>query len=86
MAADHRVRQVHVLDLGLKLAVIALGDLAAEDGGDLVRLADGAIGVEKPLAELVERGAAMEHEIVAELGLGKEQPMSAAGLIAFRGG
>jgi len=85
MAADHRVGQVHVLDLGLQLAAIALGDLAAEDGGDLVRLADGAIGVEKPLAESVEGGAAMEHEIVAELGLGEEQPMPAAGFFAFRG-
>jgi hypothetical protein len=58
----------------------------AEDGCELVRLADGAIGVEKPLAEPVEGGAAMEYEIVAELGLGEEQPMPAAGLFAFRGG
>jgi hypothetical protein len=47
----------------------------------VVGLADGAIGVEEPLAELVEGGAAMEHEIVAELGLGEEQPVAAPGLV-----
>ena len=83
MAADHRVGQVHVFDLGLQLAAIALGDLAAEDRGDLVRLADGPVGVEEPLAELVERGAAMEDEVVAELDLGEEQPVLAAGMFSL---
>jgi len=69
-----------VFDHGLQLAVMELADLAAEDRRDLVRLADGAIGVEEPLAEPVECGAAMKDEIIAELGLGKEQPMMAAGL------
>jgi hypothetical protein len=36
---------------------LSLGDLAAEDDGDLVRLADRAVGVEESLAQLVERGA-----------------------------
>ena len=60
-----------------------LGGFAAEDGRDLVWLADGAIGVEEPLAESVEGGAAMEDEIVAELGLGEEQPAPATGQIAL---
>jgi acyl-CoA synthetase (AMP-forming)/AMP-acid ligase II len=42
--------------------VVQLGDLVAEDRGDLVWLADGPIGVEEPFAELVERGATMEDE------------------------
>jgi hypothetical protein len=62
---------------------VQLGDLVAEDRGDLVWLTDGPIGVEEPLAEPVERGATMEDEIVAELGLGKEQPMMAAGVFPF---
>jgi hypothetical protein len=41
MAADHRVGEVHVFDLGLQLAVMELADLAAEDRRDLVRLTDG---------------------------------------------
>ena len=86
MAADHRVWQVHLLDFGLELAAIALGQPMAEDGGDLVRLANGAIGVEQPLAEPIEGGAAMEHEIVAEFDLGEEQPMAATGLIVLDGG
>jgi hypothetical protein len=56
---------VHVLDYGLQLALMALGDFAAEDGGDLVGLADGPIGVEEPLGKLVEGGATMEDQVVA---------------------
>jgi hypothetical protein len=37
---------VHVFDLGLQLAAVLLGDFAPEDDGDLVRLADRAVGVE----------------------------------------
>jgi hypothetical protein len=51
-----------VFDLGLQLAVMELADLAAEDRRDLVRPAYGAIGVEEPLAEPVERRAPMEDE------------------------
>ena len=57
MAADHRVGQIHVLDLGLQLAAVLLGDLAAEDDRDLVRLADGPVGVEQAFAQFVERSA-----------------------------
>ena len=42
MTADHRVGQVHVFDLGLQLTAVLFGDLATEDDGDLVRLADGS--------------------------------------------
>ena len=83
MAADDRVGQVHVFDFGLQLAAVLLGDLAAEDDGDLVRLADGSVGVEQPLAQLVERGAAMKDQVVAEFDLREEQPMLAAGLLAL---
>ena len=86
VAADDRIGQMQVLDFGLQLAAIELADLAAKDGGDLVRLADGAIGVEEPLAQLVEAGAAMEDQIVAELGLGEEQPMPATGFFPLRCG
>jgi hypothetical protein len=60
--------------------------LAAEDRRDLVWLADGAIGIEEPHAEPVERGAAIEDEVVAELGLGEEQPIMAAGVLSRGGG
>ena len=80
MAADHRVGQVHVFDLGLQLAAVLFGDLAAEDDGDLVRLADGPVGVEQAFAQFVERGAATKDQIVAEFDLGEEQPVPAARL------
>lgn len=80
MAADHRVGQVHVFDLGLQLAAVLFGDLAAEDDGDLVRLADGPVGVEQAFAQFVERGAATKDQIVAEFDLREEQPVPAARL------
>src|SRR6266436_4787880 len=58
MAADNRVGQVHVFDLGLQFAAVLSGDLATEDDGDLVRLADGPVGVEQTFPQFVERGAA----------------------------
>jgi len=48
---------VHVFDLGLQLAAVLFADLATEDDRDLVRPADGAVGVEQAFAELVESGA-----------------------------
>ena len=72
MAADDRVGQVHVFDLGLQLAAVLLGDFAAEDDRDLVRLADCAVGVEQSLAQLVERGPPMKDQIVAEFDLREE--------------
>jgi hypothetical protein len=65
---------------------VQLGDLVAEDRRDLVGLADGAIGVEQPFAEFVEGGPAPEDEVVAELDLGEEQPMLAAGVFSLAGG
>jgi hypothetical protein len=61
MAADDRVGQVHVLDLGSQVAAVMLGDFAAEDDRDLVGLADRAVGVEQTLAQLVERGSPMNE-------------------------
>jgi hypothetical protein len=46
-----------------------LGDLSTEDDGDLVRLADGSIGVKQTFAEIVQRGAAAKDEVVALLDL-----------------
>ena len=86
VAANHRVGQVHVFDLGLQLAPIMLADPAAEDHGDLVGLSDCAIGIEQALAEFVQCRAATEDEVVAELDLREEQPMLAAGFLPLPGG
>ena len=56
MAADDRVGQVHIFDLGLQLAAVLLGNLAAKTDGYLIRLADRPVGVEQTLAQLVEGG------------------------------
>jgi hypothetical protein len=64
----------------LQLAAVLFGDLAPEDDGDLVRLADGPVGVEQTFAQFVERGAATKDQVVAEFDLREEQPMPAARL------
>ena len=58
-------------------------DPATEDDGDLVGLADCAISVKQPLPEAVQRGPAMEDEIVAELDLREKQPMLTACLLSL---
>src|SRR5271165_428952 len=83
VAADNRVGQVHVFDLGLQLAAVLFGDLATEDDGDLVRLADGPVGVEQTFPQFVERGAAAKDQVVAEFDLREEQPVPATRLLAL---
>jgi hypothetical protein len=68
---------------GLQLASVMLSDLATEDDGDLVRLADGSIGVEQTFAEIIQRGAATEDEVVAVLDLREEQPVLAARMFSL---
>src|SRR5262249_49282351 len=77
------IGQVHVLDLGLQLAPIVLGDLAAEDNRDLVRLSDGSIGVKQAFAKHVQCCTATKDEVVAELDLREDQPVLAARLLAL---
>ena len=83
VAADDRVGQLDVFDDGLQLAAILLGHLASKDGGDLVGLADGAVGIQQTFAESIQSGATMEDEVVAVLHLSKKQAMLAAGLSAL---
>ena len=83
MTADDRVGQIHVFDHGLQLSAVLFGDLAAEDHGDLVGLTDGSVGVQQPFAHFVQRGAAMEDEVVAKFDLREEQPMLATRVSAF---
>ena len=83
VAANHRVGQVHVLDLGLQLASILLADLATEDHGDLVRLPDCPIGIEQALAEIIQCRTTTEDEVVAVLDLREEQPVLAARMLSL---
>src|SRR6266566_7528671 len=80
VAANHRVGEVQVLDHRLQPPAISPRDLAAEDHRDLLRLADGAVGIQQPLAQGIEGGPPMEDQVVAILDLGKEQPVLAAGV------
>jgi hypothetical protein len=83
VAANHRVGQVHVLDLGLQLAPILLADLATEDHSDLVRLPDCSIGIEQAAAEIIQCRTTTKDEVVAVLDLREEQPVLAAGMLSL---
>src|SRR3979411_3393189 len=60
-----------------------LGDLAAKDHRDLLRLSDGSIGVRQAVAELVQGRATAEDEVVAEFDLREEQSVSATSLFSL---
>ena len=72
VAADHRIGQVHVLDVGLQLAAMMFADPATEDDADFVGLSNRPIGIEQSLAEVVQGCATTEDEIVAEFDLLEE--------------
>lgn len=54
-----------------------LGDLATKDHREFRRLPNGPIGVEQPIAERVESGAAVEDRVGAVLDLSEAQPVRA---------
>jgi hypothetical protein len=83
MATDHRIGQIDILDDGLKFAFVLFGNLTAKDDGNFVGLADGAIGIQQPGSELIERRAAMKNQIVTVFDLGKEKTVSATDGLAF---
>ena len=47
MTTDHWVRKLQIFNDGLKLSLVLLGDLATEDHGDLLGLADSTIGIQQ---------------------------------------
>ncbi|MGO9061562.1 MAG: hypothetical protein ACLQU2_29935 [Candidatus Binataceae bacterium] len=46
-------------------------------------MTDGAVGIQEPLAELIQSGATMEDQVVAVLHLSEKQAMLASGLVAL---
>ena len=83
VSTDHGVRQIEVFDDGLKLSLVELGDLTAEDSGDLARLTDGAVGIQESLVQVIQCGSAMEDQVVTILHLGEKEPMLTAASFAF---
>src|ERR1700758_4558776 len=75
--------QIEVFDDGLELSLVVLGDLAAEDGGDLAGLADGAVGIQESLVQMIQCGAPVKDQVVAILHLGEKEPVLTAASFAF---
>ena len=84
MTANDGIRQIEIFDHGLQFAAVVFGDLPAEDGGDLVRLADVPVLIQQPLLHLIESRPAPEHEIIAVLDLCEEEVVLTADLPFFR--
>jgi hypothetical protein len=85
VTANDGIRHVQIGNDGFELAAMACGDLPANDDGERGGLADGAVRVEEPLAERVQRGPTTEDQVVAVLDLGQKQPMLTRSVCAFGG-
>ena len=83
VSTNDGIGQLEVFDDGLKLSLVELGDLTAEDGGDLAGLADGAVGIQESLAQTIQCGAPEKDEVVAILHLGEKEPVLTAASFAF---
>src|SRR4029077_4572595 len=67
VSANDRVRKIDIFDHRLKLSLVVFGDPAAEDGGDLAGLADGAVGIQESLVQVIQCGAPMKDQVVTIL-------------------
>ena len=67
----------------MQFALVIFGDLAAEDGGDLAGLADGAVGIQESLVQLIQRSAPVKDQVVAILHLREKEPVLTAASFAF---
>src|SRR6202007_3108176 len=67
----------------LKLSLVLLSDLATEDYGDLVGLADRTVSIQQSLAELIQCGSPVKDQVVTIFYLGEEEPMLTAATVAF---
>jgi hypothetical protein len=69
VSANDRIRKIQILDDGLKLSLVVLGDPTTEDGGDFFGLADGAVVIQESLVQVIQCGTPVKDEVVAILHL-----------------
>ena len=67
MATDHRIEELDILDHRLKFTFVLFGNLTPKDDDNFFGPADGAIGIQEPGSELIERCSAMKNQIVTVL-------------------
>jgi hypothetical protein len=86
MTTDYWVWELQILDDGLKLSLVLLGDLATEDDGDLLGLADGPIGIQQSLAELIQLiqcSSPVKDQVVTTFNFREEEPALTTGFFAL---
>src|ERR1700674_3388314 len=86
VTSNDGIWKIEVFEFGLQLALVLPGHFPTKDESDLFGLSDGSVHVQQALGELVDGGAAEENQVVAELDLGKEEPVLTACLSSFLGG
>ena len=68
----------------LLLSLVLLGDLATEDHGDLLGLADGPISVQQFLAKLIQCGSPVKDQVVNNIRLGRRRAGADTPLLCAR--
>ena len=74
---------MEIFDDDLELSLVVLGDPAIKDRGDLVGLADGAVGIQQSLTQFIQCGAPVKDQVVTIFDLGEKEPMLTAATFAF---
>src|SRR5205809_7695197 len=95
MTADHGIGQTQIFNHRLQFSRMIPADLTTEDDGELVGLADRAIGIHQSLAEPIHGSTPRKDQVVAKLGsvlghypklnLREEQSVFHARLLPFSG-
>ena len=80
VTTDDWIGQMQIFNYGLQLSWISGGDFAAKDHRDFIRLTDGAVGIQKALTQLIERGSPTKDQVVTILHPREEQAMLASGV------
>ena len=76
-------RKIKIFNDGLQLSFVVFSDLATKDHGDFFRLADGAVGIQQSLAELIQSHPPVKDQVVTIFDLGKEEPVLTARFLTF---
>src|SRR6478736_2329852 len=83
MATNHWVRKINVFNDGLQLSFVVFSNLATEDHRYFFGLADGAVGIQQSLGELIQSRPPVKDQVVTIFDLGKEEPVLTAGFLTF---
>ena len=65
VATNHWVRKIKIFDDSMQLSLVVFSDFATEDHGDFFRLANGAVGIQQSLVQLIQCCPPVKDQVVA---------------------